>query len=466
MRRFFVSPNLRGVLNNVRFVSNSDSSESSVTDFLDKNEEYDSLASRYLGQSSYNCFIIHPYVKWGPDKIRDTTPSNQLQEAVALIRTLSSWKVIDTSIAPLTSFQKKMFFGKGTLEKLRSQIRGNPNVTAAFINVATLRNSHLTELENEFGVTIFDRYNIVMQILRMHAISTHSRLQVSLAEIPYLRARIRHDNVGVVTGEHYDTRRIMLQDREKQIKSAIKKLKSQRQLLRNRRTTMDFPVVSVIGYTNSGKTSLIKALTGEEKMQPQNQLFATLDVTFHAGQLPSKLKVLYVDTVGFIAEIPTSLIECFNVTLEDAMIADVILHVVDLSSPDLQHQENHVLKTLESLAMNNNFESSSDKIITVGNKCDLVASCKGNMIPVSATKHLGLDVLQQEIENAVLKATDRKIVVMKVPSGGDEMRWLYKNAVVLDVSADQHNSDFQQMKIIVTKVKLDQFKSYFIENKC
>ncbi|KAK5639443.1 hypothetical protein RI129_011935 [Pyrocoelia pectoralis] len=298
-----------------------------------------------------------------------------------------------------------------------------------------------------------------MQILKLHAISAHSRLQVSLAEIPYLKARIRHDNVGVVTGEHYETRKIMLQDREKQIRLAIDKLKSQRQLLRNRRNTMDFPVIAVVGYTNSGKTSLIKALTGEEKMQPKNQLFATLDVTFHAGRLPSTLEVLYVDTVGFISEIPTSLIECFNATLEDAMLADVIVHVVDLSSNDLQHQENHVLKTLESLTVKNN------KIITVGNKCDMVENSTKNLIQVSATKNLGLDDLRQEIEKAVLETTGRKIIVIRVSSGGEEMRWLYKNAVVLDVSADERNSEFQKMKIIITNIKLDQFKSYFIQNK-
>lgn len=94
-----------------------------------------------------------------------------------------------------------------------------------------------------------------------------------------------------------------------------------RELLRNKRKQKNFPIVAVVGYTNAGKTSLIKALTDEDSLQPRNQLFATLDVTAHAGILPSQLKVIYMDTVGFMSDIPTGLIECFVATLEDAMLA-------------------------------------------------------------------------------------------------------------------------------------------------
>lgn len=118
-----------------------------------------------------------------------------------------------------------------------------------------------------------------------------------------------------------ETLRLMFQEREQKIKGQIKELREQRQLLRQKRQKLDYPVVAVVGYTNSGKTSIIKALTGEESLVPKDQLFATLDVTVHEGFLPSGLQILYVDTVGFISDIPTNLIECFVATLEDALLA-------------------------------------------------------------------------------------------------------------------------------------------------
>jgi 50S ribosomal subunit-associated GTPase HflX len=108
------------------------------------------------------------------------------------------------------------------------------------------------------------------------------------------------------------------------IKKALTKLRSKRKLLREGRLKKDIPIVAIVGYTNAGKTSLIKALTGEVEMEPRDQLFATLDVTAHAGYLASRLKVIFLDTVGFISDIPTELIEAFAATLED------VLHAVSI----------------------------------------------------------------------------------------------------------------------------------------
>lgn len=195
-------------------------------------------------------------------------------------------------------------------------MRGDPRITSVFINMGTLKSVQREELERIFQVPIFDRYNIVMLILKRHAISKHAKLQVALAEVLYLQSRLkRMDSSGIP----YETRKLMLQKREHKLKKAIEKLRHHREHTRSKRKQMDFPVVAVVGYTNSGKTSLIKALTEDATLQPRDQLFATLDVTLHAGVLPSRLEVLYVDTVGFMSDIPTTLIECFVVTLEDAL---------------------------------------------------------------------------------------------------------------------------------------------------
>lgn len=183
-------------------------------------------------------------------------------------------------------------------------------------------------MEKEFNIPILDRYSVVIQILRLHAKSPEAKIQVAMAEIPYIWSQIR-DHEGIALGKMRfaltDNQKQMLRDREKKLKNELLKIRSRRVLLRSKRKTRNFPTIAVVGYTNAGKTSLIKALTNEEKLQPRNQLFATLDVTAHAGLLPCKLECLFIDTVGFMSDIPTNLIESFVATLEDAMLAVIFM---------------------------------------------------------------------------------------------------------------------------------------------
>lgn len=169
-----------------------------------------------------------------------------------------------------------------------------------------------------------DRYSIVIQILRLHATSAEAKLQVALAEIPYIWNQMKDLNPSMSRKQGYslnDTQRELLNKREKKIKQEIENIRNHRKLLRSKRKKENYPIIAVVGYTNAGKTSLIKALTDEQTIQPRDQLFATLDVTAHAGILPCKLEIIYMDTVGFMSDIPTGLIECFIATLEDAMLS-------------------------------------------------------------------------------------------------------------------------------------------------
>lgn len=165
-----------------------------------------------------------------------------------------------------------------------------------------------------------DRFSVVIQILRLHATSHESKLQVALAEIPYIWRQLGVQD-QVTRSKLTDSQKLNLRNREKRIKTELENVRNRRQSIRNRRVLKQFPVIAVVGYTNAGKTSLIKALTNEMTMQPRNQLFATLDITAHGGILPCNLNVIYMDTIGFMSDIPTGLIECFVATLEDAMFA-------------------------------------------------------------------------------------------------------------------------------------------------
>lgn len=244
-----------------------------------------------------------------------------------------------------------------------------------------------------------------------------------------------------------------------------------RKLLRNKRKQNNYPIVAVVGYTNAGKTSIIKALTKEQAIEPRDQLFATLDVTAHAGKLPCNLEIIYMDTVGFMSDLPTGLIECFVATLEDAMLADVILHINDVSHTCYPSQREHVERTLKTLR--ENLSSSEDErlvsfppVINVGNKADLLKSSDGKGFDgylVSAKSEIGLPELLEEIEMQVLKTTQRKKMTIRVPSGGLEMSWLYKNSAVVNIHVDATSSQHLLMNIIIKESVLEQFKKQFCQ---
>lgn len=185
---------------------------------------------------------------------------------------------------------------------------------------SVLTKTQKEHLEKLFLLPVMDRFSVVIQILRLHATSRESKLQVALAEIPYIWRQLgAQDQVN--RSKLTDSQRMILRNREKQIKTELEVVRNHRQTIRKRRLQKQFPIIAVVGYTNAGKTSLIKALTNELTMQPRNQLFATLDITAHGGVLPCNLNVIYMDTIGFMSDIPTGLIECFVATLEDAMLA-------------------------------------------------------------------------------------------------------------------------------------------------
>ncbi|XP_054283926.1 putative GTP-binding protein 6 [Macrosteles quadrilineatus] len=443
-------------------------------------EDYEELVKRTLkiSDTGHQVLIIQPYVKWGKQKKRNTTPQLQLDEAIALIQSLPMWKVVSSKIISLMSIDKAKMFGKGNLNMLTDLVKENKTITAVFVSVNMLNPLQQELLEKEFGVPVFDRYTIVVQIFKLHATTREAKLQVSMGEIPYLWSRLRADKEGMSDkmgggatvggpGETYlEIKRRLLQDKERKLKNEIKKLKSQRDLLRSKRKDLNIPTIAVVGYTNAGKTSLIKALTKEDKLRPRNVLFATLDVTVHTGHLPSGLKVLFVDTVGFLSDIPTGLIQSFVATLEDAVQSDAIIHVVDANHPDSKAQSEHVLETLKGINLPDNL---LENMITVANKIDLVSDfcidVGNDALSVSATEGTGLDILKRKVEEKIIKATGQIFIKIRVSNGGEEHTWLQREATVVNVAADENNYQFVFLNTLITEPKLNIFKHRFISSR-
>ncbi|EDW84138.1 uncharacterized protein Dwil_GK13306 [Drosophila willistoni] len=425
--------------------------------------------------TSQQVLILQPYVKWSAKRNlpQDVKPEDQLAEATALIRSLPNWQVAKALKVPLENLKRRTLFGSGKIDELKTLIadlRQEMSLTCLFVSKGTLSFAQKRYLEEEFHLPVMDRYSVVIQILRLHATSAEARLQVAMAELPYIWSQAKDASASQIRRQGYalsDLQKEILKTRERKLRAELEQVRRHRQLLRQKRKQQNYPIISVVGYTNAGKTSLIKALTAEsDALQPRNQLFATLDVTAHAGQLPCNLQVIYMDTVGFMSDLPTGLFECFVATLEDAMLADIIIHVQDISHPCHNAQRNHVESTLRSLAFNVGGEHQPP-IINVFNKCDLVPNADDHAEEstahhrISARSQIGLDPLLLDIEAQILSVTGRRKIQMRVPSGGPEMAWLYKNAAVIDTQADLENPQRLLMQVVISQRTLEQFKREF-----
>ena len=266
--------------------------------------------------------------------------------------------------------------------------------------------------------------------------------------------------------QYYDNQKFILRKVEGGLKRKIDQLKDQRTKLRSNRKDSDITTVAVIGYTNCGKTSLIKTLTGDASMEPRNQLFATLDVTCHGTRLPgSNLDTVFIDTVGFISDIPTPLIASFSATLEDALDADLILHVADFSHPDHEHQRRQVLDTLKKLKVN---VADNKKILSVGNKIDLIPSEKWTdvmnqgYLPISAVRGFGLEHLVEKIEKQLIISTDRVKLRMRLRPGSEEWEWLRQNSS-FGASEVDGDTNYNIVTVVISKHILEKFKAKFLK---
>lgn len=436
-----------------------------------------------LPQHGHKVLVIQPFIKnWSKSESRNvqeqkeanTTPALQLEEAISLINTLPRWKTVESRLISVPNFKKQSFFGPGQIDKLKEILNSKKDISAVFVSVNILRVKQIIQLEEALKVPVFDRYTIVIQIFRHHAVTNESKLQVAMAEIPYLKQCVKGlplglsdrltsaSNIGGTEHTLAETRRELLTQREQKLKKALSVLRKHRERLRNNPRKKSYPIVAVMGYTNAGKTSLIKALTGANKLKPRDQLFATLDVTKHEGVFPCNMKVLFVDTVGFITDIPTELLESFTATLEDAVYSDIIIHVWDVSNPDFRKQRDHVMSTLACLNFGKNLE---EKSCVIGNKVDRISKdalaelkrAEPAVSFVSAKTGYGMEEMLHSLQEKVIKVTDRVRMKIRVKTGGEEYRWLCEEFPVEDLQLEK-DPTYTMFTVVITKSQFEIFK--------
>ncbi|RRD94257.1 GTPase HflX [Clostridiales bacterium COT073_COT-073] len=282
-------------------------------------------------------------------------------------------EVVGTMIQPLEAKNKKTYIGKGKVEELKELIH-ETNAQAAIAD-DELSPSQIRNLEEELGIKVLDRALLILDIFAQRATTREGILQVEVAQLADGLTRLigeghalSRQGGGIGTrgaGEKkLETDRRHIRSRLNTLCKELKELEGQRDMNREIRKKQGFPLIAIVGYTNAGKSSLLNKLT-EADVLAEDKLFATLDITTRKLSLESKQTVMLTDTVGFIRKLPHHLVEAFRSTLEEAVVADLIIHVVDGANP---FEEKHRQVVYETLA-----QIGADKIpvLTVFNKKDI-----------------------------------------------------------------------------------------------
>lgn len=299
------------------------------------------------------------------------------------------------------------YIGKGKAEELSQAVKSFD--AHIIICDDELSPAQIRNLEHITGIRVIDRTSVILDIFAQRAISREGKLQVELAQLKYRLPRLTGKGIelsrlggGIGTrgpGEKkLETDRRYIRQRIYEIEKELKKVQKRRELARNKRKKNMIPVIALVGYTNAGKSTLMNTLTNSEVLV-EDKLFATLDPTARKIVLPNNQNVVLVDTVGFINKLPHQLVDAFKATLEEVIFADVLLHIVDVSSP-------HMLEQIELVNSVLNTLGAHQPIIMVYNKIDKVNSliplpAIKPQVSISAKTGAGIDLLLKEIENNI-----------------------------------------------------------------
>ncbi|NUM46936.1 MAG: GTPase HflX [Anaerolineales bacterium] len=347
------------------------------------------------------------------------TVEDSLSE-LALLSDTAGLEVVGTTTQRLDRPFPKTFIGPGKIEEVQALIRELDAQMVIFDDELSPR--HQRELEEIFGdkVRVLDRTALILDIFAQHAQTREGILQVELAQYEYRLPRLTRawthlarqaGGKGSLSGvglrgpgeTQLEVDRRDISRRIDHLKAELEKVRAHRERHRNQRRKSELPVVAVVGYTNAGKSTLLNRLAGAD-VYVANQLFATLDPTTRRVELPGGHLALFTDTVGFIQKLPTGLVAAFRATLEEIAEADMLLHVLDITHPNVHAQAEAVLQTLEEL------NADHIPILTVLNKIDQLPDPEGARTSVAGNSDaVAISALKGEGHTDLLDAINRKL---------------------------------------------------------
>lgn len=398
------------------------------------------------------------------DELADTTEQS-IAELAELAETAGA-EVVTSVIQNKSEPEAATYMGEGKLEEIKAAAEELEVDTIIFDD--ELSPIQLRNLTDFFALKIIDRTMLILDIFAMRARSSEGKLQVELAQLKYRLPRLRGLSAGMSrTGGGIGTRgpgetkleadRRHINRRILAVEEEIKEIGKHRELLRSRRKKDGVITACLVGYTNAGKSSLLNRLTAAEVLA-ENKLFATLDTTSRALVLEDNRKILLTDTVGFIRKLPHRLVEAFKSTLEETVEADVLLHVIDASSPQMENNIRVVDGVLAELG------AAAKLTIGVYNKSDLVtedisfADGYAANVMISVKADSGIDELMNAISETA-PGKKRELNILVPYAEGSLVNSLHENQKIL---SEEYSAEGTKIRLLADEITYEKLKSYII----
>ncbi len=417
------------------------------------------------GPTATRAYVVHLEMKAQHDSDAARSPAAKLEEAIGLALAIDL-EVAGSEIAFISHPRPATLFGLGKVTQIADAVK---RVQAELVVVnGPIGPGQQRNLEKAWGTKVLERTGLILEIFGRRARTREGSLQVELAHLEYQRTRLvrswthlerQRGGFGFLGGPgetQIETDRRLIRERIAKLRRQLGTVKRTRGLHRSARKRVPYPIVALVGYTNAGKSTLFNTLT-KSQVQAEDLLFATLDPTMRQLALPqSGRQVILSDTVGFISDLPTTLVAAFHATLEEVLEADLVIHVRDISHPDSAAQSADVHDVLGALGMD---DAARERIVEVWNKADLLdddaraaldarAGNDPRTVLVSALSGEGIGDLVELIGQYV-QESERVCTIELRPEQGAELAWLYRTGTV------ENRQDMDDGGIVVT-VRLDE----------